>query len=87
MLQGFVTGYKIKMGRDALFTLLREQDLLIRRRKRKVQTTFYKHWLKKYPNLIREYVPAGPNALWVSDITYIVTDMHIELLKFQEKIA
>ena len=73
-LRDFVNGHNMKMGRDALFTLLREQDLLIRRRKRKVQKTFSKHWLKKYPNLIREYVPTAANALWVSDITYIVTN-------------
>jgi transposase InsO family protein len=72
-LQDFVNGHHLKMGRDALFTLLREQDLLIRKRKRKVQATFSKHWLKKYPNLIRGYVPTAPNALWASDITYIVT--------------
>lgn len=72
-LRGFVSGHNMKMGRDALFTLLREQGLPIRRRKRKAQTTFSKHWLKKYPNLIRGYVPTAPNALWVSDITYIVT--------------
>ena len=72
-LRDFVSWHHMKMGRDALFTLLREQDLLVRRRKRKVQTTFSKHWLKKYPNLIRDYVPTAPNALWVSDITYIVT--------------
>lgn len=71
-LQDFINGHNIKMGRDALFTMLREQDLLVRKRKRKAQTTFSKHWLKKYPNLIRGYVPAAPNALWVSDITYIV---------------
>jgi len=70
----FVSGHNMKMGRDALFRLLREQDLLVRRRKRKVQTTFSKHWLKKYPNLIREYIPTAPNTLWVSDITYIVAN-------------
>jgi len=28
------------------------------------------HWLRKYPNLIREFTPTAPNQLWVSDITY-----------------
>lgn len=72
LLQGFVAGHGMDLGRDALFTLLREQGLLIKKRKRKAQTTFSKHWLKKYPNLIKGYAPVVPNALWVSDITYIV---------------
>jgi len=59
------------MGRDALFDLLREHQLLIRKRKAKVQTTFSKHGYQKYPNLIRQYEPLAPNLLWVSDITYI----------------
>ncbi|WP_461077789.1 IS3 family transposase [Spirosoma flavus] len=27
---------------------------------------------RKYPNLIREYVPIAPNSLWVSDIVYVL---------------
>ena len=72
MLQGFVKLHQINIGRDALFSLLREHDLLIRKRKRKAVTTFSKHWLKKYPNLIKGFVPLAPNLLLVSDITYIV---------------
>ena len=30
-----------------------------------------RHRYKKYPNLIRDFVPDRPNQLWVSDITYI----------------
>jgi putative transposase len=72
MLQEFVKLHKINIGRDGLFSLLREHDLLIRKRKRKAVTTFSKHWLKKYPNLIKGFVPLAPNLLLVSDITYIV---------------
>ncbi len=72
MLQEFVKLHQINIGRDALFSLLREHDLLIRKRKRKVVTTFSKHWLKKYPNLIKGFVALAPNLLLVSDITYIV---------------
>lgn len=62
--------HHIKMGRDALFDLLSANNLLVRRRKRKVYTTHSFHWLRKYPNLIRGYRPHKPNQLWVSDITY-----------------
>jgi transposase InsO family protein len=72
MLQGFVKLHQINIGRDGLFSLLREHNLLIRKRKRKAVTTFSKHWLKKYPNLIKGFVPLAPNLLLVSDITYIV---------------
>lgn len=70
MLQDFMLQHKIKMGRDALFTMLAAHNLLIRKRKRKIQTTHSLHWLRKYPNLIRNFTPTAINQLWVSDITY-----------------
>ena len=60
----------VKMGRDALFDLLAANRLLVKKRKRKVQTTYSNHWLRKYPNLIRDFIPKAINQLWVSDITY-----------------
>ena len=70
MLQPFMLDHQIKLGRDALFNMLSANHLLVRKRKRRIQTTNSYHWLRKYPNLIREFVPAAPNQLWVSDITY-----------------
>lgn len=70
MMQPFLLEHSIKMGRDALFTLLSANHLLVRKRKRRIQTTNSYHWLRKYPNLIRNFVPTAPNQLWVSDITY-----------------
>ena len=69
-LHPFMLEHQIKMGRDALFDLLSSNHLLVRKRKRRIQTTQSFHWLRKYPNLIREFIPTGPNQLWVSDITY-----------------
>ncbi len=80
LLQEFVKDHAIKLGRDALFDLLREHKLLIRRRKRTVQTTFSRHWLHKYPNLIKQYEPLAPNLLWVSDITYITLEENFAYL-------
>jgi putative transposase len=65
--------HNIKMGRDQLFDLLRFHGLLMRRRKRMTKTTDSHHWLKKYPNLIKELVLSAAEQLWVSDITYIRT--------------
>lgn len=70
VLHPFMLKHQIKMGRDALFNLLSVNNLLVRKRKRKVHTTQSFHWLRKYPNLIKDWVPDSPNQLWVSDITY-----------------
>lgn len=66
----FMVEHQIKIGRDALFDLLSAHHMLVRKRKRKVQTTQSFHWLRKYPNLIKDLIPTAPNQLWVSDITY-----------------
>jgi transposase InsO family protein len=58
------------MGRDAFFDFLRASNLLVKQRKRYHVTTNSKHWMKKYPNLIKDMEPLGPNHIWVSDITY-----------------
>lgn len=71
LMKDFALEHRIDIGRDALFDLLREHHLLIRSRKRKMQTTFSRHRFKKYKNQIRDFVPLAPNLLWVSDITYI----------------
>lgn len=63
----------LQIGRDALFNLLRENGYLMRRRRRKVMTTWSKHPFRKYRNLIRNFIPTAPNQLWVSDITYLKT--------------
>ena len=49
LLQPFMLGHSIKMGRDALFDLLAANQLLVKKRKRKIQTTYSNHWLRKYP--------------------------------------
>lgn len=72
MMNVFMQQHAIGIGRDAFFEILRNQGLLVRKRKRsKPQTTFSNHWLRKYQNLIIGFVPNAPNQLWVSDITYI----------------
>lgn len=70
MLEGFMTDHGIKMGRDAFFNMLRNHNLLIKQRKRYHVTTNSNHWMKRYPNLIKNIEPLGPNNVWVSDITY-----------------
>lgn len=69
-LQPFMLEHQIKLGRDGLFDLLSMHHLLVRKRRRRVQTTNSYHRLRRYPNLIRDLKPEGKNQLWVSDITY-----------------
>jgi len=69
-LRPFMLEHQIKMGRDALFDLLSSNYMLVRKRKRRIQTTQSHHWLRKYTNLIHGFTPTAPNQLWVSDITY-----------------
>jgi transposase InsO family protein len=64
---------ELYLGRDSFFEFLRGQGLLIRKRRYRARTTYSNHWLHKYPNLIREFVPEKAHQLWVSDITYIET--------------
>ncbi len=69
-LHPFLLEHQIKMGRDALFDLLANNNLLVKKKRRRFITTFSNHWLRKWPNIIREIEVCRANQLWVSDITY-----------------
>lgn len=60
-------------GRDKFFDFLREYQLLVGKKRRRVRTTYSNHWMHKYPNLINDFTATRINQLWVSDITYIAT--------------
>ncbi len=64
----------IKLGRDALFDYLRENQLLVKPRRSYTKTTNSRHWMKKHPNLFSELVVKKPEQAFVSDITYIESD-------------
>lgn len=79
-------------GRDRLFSLLGNHGLLIKPLRSYTKTTYSKHWLKKYSNLIKHREVTMPNQVWVSDITYIKTDEGYNYLslvtdKFSRKIV
>ena len=64
----------IKMGRDALFDLLRCYGMLVKKTKRYHITTNSNHLFYKSPNLIKELEITHSEQVFVSDITYIKTD-------------
>jgi transposase InsO family protein len=64
---------EMSKGRDALFDLLRDHDLLIKKKKRKAYTTDSYHHFYKHRNLIKELEIEKPEQVLVSDITYIDT--------------
>lgn len=62
---------QVHVGRDRFFDVLRENDLLVKRRRRRCITTMSRHQLRKYPNLAKGLEVKQAEQLWVSDITYI----------------
>jgi len=72
LLWPFMEQHLLRIGRDAFFTLLRNNNLLIgKRRHSKPKTTDSNHRLRRYPNLAENLRPVCAGGLWVSDITYI----------------
>jgi len=63
----------LKIGRDSLFDILREHEMLIRRKKATCRTTYSHHRFYKYKNLVKDMEVTRPNQVWVSDITYVRT--------------
>lgn len=74
LLHGQFIAAGIKLGRDGLFSMLREHHLLQKPKKRYIQTTYSRHMFRKYPNLIKDIRIERKEQVWVSDITYVRTE-------------
>jgi putative transposase len=71
-MDAFLKAHHFQIGRDAMFSLLADHGLLVTKRKRRgCCTTLSRHRFRKFPNIIKDFVPLAPNQLWVADITYI----------------
>ncbi|MFN4094856.1 MAG: IS3 family transposase [Acinetobacter johnsonii] len=71
LIKGKLLQRGLKCGRDQLFKILKEHNLLIRPKRRYTKTTDSKHWMKKHPNLLKDYSAVQANEVFVSDITYV----------------
>jgi putative transposase len=75
LLRGAMSKAGVELGRDGLFTLLREADMLVGRLPRDwATTTCSSHDLPVHPNLIRELEVTRPHQVWVVDLTYLRTE-------------
>lgn len=63
----------ISIGRDRFLKLLKNNNLLIEKKKAKPKTTNSRHVLPVFHNEIKNMEITAPNQVWVSDITYIRT--------------
>lgn len=84
LLRGKLAEDSIKLGRDKLFALLRHHRMLIVPQRAYHKTTLSHHRFYKHPNLLKpgpgQVVPAAPEQVWVSDITYVPTQEEITYL-------
>jgi transposase InsO family protein len=62
---------QIKIGRDALFKLLRSKDMLVRRKRKGTRTTYSRHGYAVAPNRIKKLAIKRPLEVLVGDITYL----------------
>lgn len=60
-------------GRDKFFDLLRDHELLIKRKPKFAITTNSDHAFYKHKNYLAEAIITAPDQAWVSDITYLRT--------------
>ncbi len=71
MLKEKLTEMQINIGRDRFLNILRENGLLIQRKRQYVRTTNSTHWFRTYENLIKGKEVSRKDEVYVSDITYI----------------
>jgi transposase InsO family protein len=61
----------IKLGRDRFFDVLREEGLLVERRRARTKTTNSFHRFRVWPNLLKGMEIGRADQAWVADITYL----------------
>lgn len=72
-IEPMLAGEGLKTGRDRLFSLLRERNMLVYPKKAFRRTTTPGHW--RTPNLLPGLTISQPNQVWVCDITYLEVEI------------
>lgn len=67
-------GAEHTLGRDAFLAVLKGHGLMLRKHKKSCRTTDSNHGLPVYPDLIQTLLLTRANQVWVSDITYVLTN-------------
>ncbi len=74
----------LQVGRDRLFSILREARELVPRKRAYHKTTHSHHRFRRHPNLLKEgpaqVVARGPEQIWVADISYLPTQENVAYL-------
>ncbi|MYD10501.1 MAG: IS3 family transposase [Chloroflexi bacterium] len=63
--------YEMVVGRQRVRRLMREMNLVVEPKRRRVNTTDSRHGHRRYPNLVRGVKAKRPDQIWVADITYL----------------
>lgn len=71
LLQADIHDIDGSMGRDKFFDLLRQSDLLVKRRRKYAVTTESHHRFHVYKNKFQDFTPIRSHQAWVCDITYV----------------
>lgn len=74
MIKDEMTKNNVNIGRDKLFTFLRNEKMLVKKKKNYTKTTDSFHRFHKHKNLIKDMEVNAPEQVWVCDITYIKTE-------------
>ena len=80
MLKEELVRINVKIGRDALFAYMKKEGLLIKKKRKYIQTTNSKHWLRKHPKLLDDREIKRIEEVFVSDITYIKSNEGVHYL-------
>lgn len=84
MLQEPLKRAGIKLGRDAMFGVLRAAGMLVARQRAYHKTTNSHHYYRCHPNLLKDglskVTPTASEQVWVADMTYLPTDSKMAYL-------
>jgi putative transposase len=63
--------YRLLVNRKRAQRVMRRMGLLRRTRPRTQRTTTSRHGFRRFPNLVTDRAASEPDAIWVSDLTYV----------------